>query len=1012
MPEAPALPKPSKNYMNKLMKVKFSKIISDPLKAERAATAIERFYRRRKARWGGKPSENGAPSTDKHTGAPFLSGKSSRLRTGGKKSRRSQAEPSPSTGSSGVLGDISKGIGDLTRHVSNQLDDFRAKSGGAPRPHMDRGATFTSLVGTYGHNAMTSLATQHNDESDVLSSQAKWFLQRLVLVALLTFLTPFLNNLLSLTKGASSHGHGVEVVHEAGAHAVTGVWEVLNHFGTPYVRGQAADEHGHGAVADEHGHGHGRLLSEHGGAHGGEHGGEHGGHGHGDTHILDQLVAFGIVVGLVLVTIGFEYAKDYIEENLKKYAVVLDRVWAELTVLGFLALMTFLMVESGVLPILSALIYGDAEHLVHLFERIHFALFAVMVLFLVGALWLLVAANHMRKQWEDYEQLIRSLVQAVEAGQQSGQQTKKDDDAGDNPTLDLGEDGQIKTTGFTLCETLYEHALKVAPVGFWAQICGLIKLDPAVWMLPQAKDRCVFQRIRQRFMWYAGRSDPSNPLPADFQFADYLLVGMRDFLAHSMEVGIATWVRSIGVMLLIFSTAAAFPKYAIFAQTVAGFAMLAQGALMLSHYDWVLMQLVPVREVDDGEELARYAKWPTFWSKLYNRYLCPDKKVRRRARYGSKDDEDDGASDLSDLEGTSLAEDTIQREHRRISWESSNRRGGLFAGAYERMQLSAENSKFGRTKQTSLLFPPHGKAHGKTAADRQHAASEPLQKWLQATTMLSALYLTVLILFHEPMECAHFFCWDWTVALAVFPILNLMILQVPNALPSMIIAVSVEMLTQQTLVKKILETMKLVKFARTAKLMQAMQTRAGRMAEKKSASGRVTNGHRTGATDFRGLLTKLTSEQRIRAMQLKECFDVFDDTGEGLLDASELESLFAVAGIPLEPHQQEQMMEILDGDGDGVCSLVEWCEYMIFSQQMNDMPPVETAEKIFDMIDSSGDGNLDTEELRDAFERMHTGLSVNELTQVINMFDADNSGTVERSEFVEMMVQIFEEYKL
>ena len=98
-------------------------------------------------------------------------------------------------------------------------------------------------------------------------------------------------------------------------------------------------------------------------------------------------------------------------------------------------------------------------------------------------------------------------MQAVEAGQQ----TKKDDGATDNLMQDLGDEhGQIKTTGFTLCETLYEHAVEVAPVGFWAQICGLIKLDPTVWMLPQAKDRCVFQRIRQRFMWYAGRSDPSR----------------------------------------------------------------------------------------------------------------------------------------------------------------------------------------------------------------------------------------------------------------------------------------------------------------------------------------------------------------------------------------------------------------------------------------------------------------------------------------------------------------------
>ena len=53
---------------------------------------------------------------------------------------------------------------------------------------------------------------------------------------------------------------------------------------------------------------------------------------------------------------------------------VLSEVWAQLTVLGFLALATFLMVQSQFLQYVSGAIYGEEEHLVELFEKIHFAL--------------------------------------------------------------------------------------------------------------------------------------------------------------------------------------------------------------------------------------------------------------------------------------------------------------------------------------------------------------------------------------------------------------------------------------------------------------------------------------------------------------------------------------------------------------------------------------------------------------------------------------------------------------
>ena len=38
------------------------------------------------------------------------------------------------------------------------------------------------------------------------------------------------------------------------------------------------------------------------------------------------------------------------------------------------------------------MVFGDPEHMVHMFEMIHFSLFFVMVVFLFGALWLLLCA--------------------------------------------------------------------------------------------------------------------------------------------------------------------------------------------------------------------------------------------------------------------------------------------------------------------------------------------------------------------------------------------------------------------------------------------------------------------------------------------------------------------------------------------------------------------------------------------------------------------------------------------
>ena len=120
----------------------------------------------------------------------------------------------------------------------------------------------------------------------------------------------------------------------------------------------------------------------------------------------DAHAQLGIVSFLVLLTLLFEFGQEIIEEKYAKYRSVLAHVWGELTVLGFLALITFMMVQSEVLQAVSELVFGDEMHMVHMFEKIHFALFFVLVFFLALALWLLVCIAKREAIIDQYETRI------------------------------------------------------------------------------------------------------------------------------------------------------------------------------------------------------------------------------------------------------------------------------------------------------------------------------------------------------------------------------------------------------------------------------------------------------------------------------------------------------------------------------------------------------------------------------------------------------------------------------
>lgn len=68
----------------------------------------------------------------------------------------------------------------------------------------------------------------------------------------------------------------------------------------------------------------------------------------------------------------------------------------------------------------------------------------------------------------------------------------------------------------------------------------------------------------------------------------------------------------------------------------------------------------------------------------------------------------------------------------------------------------------------------------------------------------------------------------------------------------------------------------------------------------------------------------------------------------------------------------------------------------------------DVAEAIFDMMDEDGSGILSIHEIKKTFEDLKTGLTDDDVAEIVSRMDADDSGEVERAEFVKFITQILD----
>ncbi|KAL3932359.1 MAG: hypothetical protein SGPRY_000738 [Prymnesium sp.] len=527
----------------------------------------------------------------------------------------------------------------------------------------------------------------------------------------------------------------------------------------------------------------------------------------------------------------------------------------------------------------------------------------------------------------------------------------------------------------------------------------------------------------------SGKKPKGKVLSRDFDFSQYLYGAINKHLEHVMHLGWRTWCRIAVAVVAVFETAAFFGHYAFFLLLASGWFLFVICSFFVQHYEYVVLQMMPFCEAELGNRVSSPSISARFEQQQASTYEPPEMRdalnsltipslvfpivipisrfirsilgrklisVNYSANYAADTRKDSHLSDASlspsPVRISSPIKDQVAGGHAEPRLER------LWPGLFSRRDIPPELQLMGENKQ-SILFLLKSRAAGHGVEDLREAIAQPAALLLQFILLASALYFTLLLFYRSPHGA-----WDWKVASAAFPVLMVNIFVTPKLIEPMILALNIEMFRDKKLATKVDNDATFAKFARAAKLLHGLESRAKALAKPVRSS---TSSSRSVVEYFKSL--EGDDDKYEAAKELKESFDVFDAHSDksGSLSAKELWPLLTSMNVDLEHDHMQQLFEQLDTDKSGSVSFVELAEHMLQDHKV--MGVKQTCEAIFDMIDTDGSGSLSIQEIGDAFEKLHTGMDKSELrTYIIHELDEDETGDISKEEFTKGMSKILE----
>lgn len=196
----------------------------------------------------------------------------------------------------------------------------------------------------------------------------------------------------------------------------------------------------------------------------------------------------------------------------------IEKLFGEMTVLGFLSIFTFCFTKLGFFEQLSTSVFGEEEHeaLLETFEFVHYMLFFIMVFFVISVLLLVKGATTMERKWYQMDQKCQhrkqsALLDRLEASGLGGR-------------YNLREEG------------LASYLLK--SVGLSACCRNPTKDYVDEWSL--------FRGLRTEFVMERALDPPHSPnsthnIADDFDYGRYLGACLAQEMAHVIHLSPTAW---------------------------------------------------------------------------------------------------------------------------------------------------------------------------------------------------------------------------------------------------------------------------------------------------------------------------------------------------------------------------------------------------------------------------------------------------------------------------------------
>ena len=133
----------------------------------------------------------------------------------------------------------------------------------------------------------------------------------------------------------------------------------------------------------------------------------------------------------------------------------------------------------------------------------------------------------------------------------------------------------------------------------------------------------------------------------------------------------------------------------------------------------------------------------------------------------------------------------------------------------------------------------------------------------------------------------------------------------------------------------------------------------------------------------------------------KEAFRSLDRDGNGSISIQELGTLLSSLGQAPSSAELEQIIIEVDTDKSGNIEFEEFLVMMV--RRDNKSCDREEIEKAFKLFDSSGDGFISEEELRDVMHKLGEKLSNSQIDRMMTVADVDGDGRIGFGDFLALM---------